>query len=331
MVLTLVIVTDEGSAYDALKAAQRGVARAPLAHPRRHQAARPLPPGPGAGPAGRRGAWSAPTRAPARPWCCGCTASWPTTPSRWSCRCCCRTPPWCVWWPDERAGRPGARTRWARSPSAGSPTRPRPRTRSASSPSAPPPTPPATPTWPGPGSPRGARCWRRPWTRTHCHGHRGVGGGRGVQPEHRTARAVARRPAGRPGRAQGLRRARDHRGPAGHRRTATSAWTAPDGRLADAVHARASRTGTVALKRRETSELIAEELRRLDPDDIYARTVQFGVEAPGQQPREAGRPGSGRRRAARARPAPRRRRPRRRRRRRRSERARSSSSTATRS
>ncbi|MGH3486307.1 MAG: glucose-6-phosphate dehydrogenase assembly protein OpcA, partial [Actinopolymorphaceae bacterium] len=29
----------------------------------------------------------------------------------------------------------------------------------------------------------------------------------------------------------------------------------------------------VALKRRETSELLAEELRRLDPDDVYALTV----------------------------------------------------------
>lgn len=34
----------------------------------------------------------------------------------------------------------------------------------------------------------------------------------------------------------------------------------------------------VALKRRETSELIAEELRRLDPDDIYAAAVRYGVE-----------------------------------------------------
>lgn len=33
----------------------------------------------------------------------------------------------------------------------------------------------------------------------------------------------------------------------------------------------------VALKRRETSELIAEELRRLDPDDIYASALRFGV------------------------------------------------------
>ena len=29
----------------------------------------------------------------------------------------------------------------------------------------------------------------------------------------------------------------------------------------------------VALKRRETAELLAEELRRLDPDNIYEATV----------------------------------------------------------
>jgi glucose-6-phosphate dehydrogenase assembly protein OpcA len=33
----------------------------------------------------------------------------------------------------------------------------------------------------------------------------------------------------------------------------------------------------VALKRRDTSELIAEELRRLDPDDTYASALKFGV------------------------------------------------------
>ncbi|WP_225829236.1 glucose-6-phosphate dehydrogenase assembly protein OpcA [Streptomyces naphthomycinicus] len=42
----------------------------------------------------------------------------------------------------------------------------------------------------------------------------------------------------------------------------------------------------VALKRRETAELIAEELRRLDPDDTYASALRFGVErlstVPGQ-------------------------------------------------
>ncbi|GHJ38360.1 glucose-6-phosphate dehydrogenase assembly protein OpcA [Streptomyces sp. TS71-3] len=34
----------------------------------------------------------------------------------------------------------------------------------------------------------------------------------------------------------------------------------------------------VALQRRETSELIAEELRRLDPDDIYASALRYGVD-----------------------------------------------------
>lgn len=49
-----------------------------------------------------------------------------------------------------------------------------------------------------------------------------------------------------------------------------------DGRLAElSVPGQPDRH--VALKRRETAELIAEELRRLDPDDIYRATVQFGV------------------------------------------------------
>ncbi|MFI0942453.1 glucose-6-phosphate dehydrogenase assembly protein OpcA [Streptomyces sp. NPDC021020] len=49
-----------------------------------------------------------------------------------------------------------------------------------------------------------------------------------------------------------------------------------DGRLAElSVPGQPDRH--VALKRRETSELIAEELRRLDPDDIYRATVDFGV------------------------------------------------------
>ncbi|MGW7403821.1 glucose-6-phosphate dehydrogenase assembly protein OpcA [Streptomyces sp. NPDC054833] len=44
----------------------------------------------------------------------------------------------------------------------------------------------------------------------------------------------------------------------------------------------------VALKRRETAELIAEELRRLDPDDTYASALRYGVDrltgVPGQTP-----------------------------------------------
>lgn len=51
----------------------------------------------------------------------------------------------------------------------------------------------------------------------------------------------------------------------------------PDGAMATlAVQGQPDRA--VALKRRETSELIAEELRRLDPDDTYASALRFGVD-----------------------------------------------------
>jgi glucose-6-phosphate dehydrogenase assembly protein OpcA len=57
--------------------------------------------------------------------------------------------------------------------------------------------------------------------------------------------------------------------------------TRPDGRLAALI-----RTGqpdrAVALPRRTLDELLAEELRRLDPDDVYNETIQrvFGATAP---------------------------------------------------
>ncbi|MCQ4044910.1 glucose-6-phosphate dehydrogenase assembly protein OpcA [Streptantibioticus rubrisoli] len=44
----------------------------------------------------------------------------------------------------------------------------------------------------------------------------------------------------------------------------------------------------VALKRRETAELIAEELRRLDPDESYRSAVRFGVDRLGAQPPQDG-------------------------------------------
>jgi glucose-6-phosphate dehydrogenase assembly protein OpcA len=50
-----------------------------------------------------------------------------------------------------------------------------------------------------------------------------------------------------------------------------------DGRLATlSIEGQPERA--VALKRRDTAELIAEELRRLDPDDTYASALRFGVE-----------------------------------------------------
>ncbi|MFI6206724.1 glucose-6-phosphate dehydrogenase assembly protein OpcA [Streptomyces sp. NPDC051041] len=56
----------------------------------------------------------------------------------------------------------------------------------------------------------------------------------------------------------------------------------------------------VALKRRDTAELIAEELRRLDPDDTYASSLRYGVDRlkPARDPEPArpaakGEPASG--------------------------------------
>jgi len=51
----------------------------------------------------------------------------------------------------------------------------------------------------------------------------------------------------------------------------------PDGRMGT-LRMPGAPDRQVALKRRETSELIAEELRRLDPDDIYAAAVRTPVE-----------------------------------------------------
>jgi hypothetical protein len=49
----------------------------------------------------------------------------------------------------------------------------------------------------------------------------------------------------------------------------------------------------VALKRRETAELIAEELRRLDPDDTYASALRFGVERLNAKPAVSEQPEAG--------------------------------------
>ncbi|WP_159664302.1 glucose-6-phosphate dehydrogenase assembly protein OpcA [Streptomyces mexicanus] len=63
-----------------------------------------------------------------------------------------------------------------------------------------------------------------------------------------------------------------------------------DGRLATlSIEGQPERA--VALKRRETAELIAEELRRLDPDDTYASALRYGVSRLGG-PASADRPDS---------------------------------------
>ncbi|MFD6279353.1 glucose-6-phosphate dehydrogenase assembly protein OpcA [Streptomyces sp. NPDC060209] len=68
----------------------------------------------------------------------------------------------------------------------------------------------------------------------------------------------------------------------------------PDGSLATLCMA-GQPDRAVALKRRETAELLAEELRRLDPDNIYESTVKFGVERLGG-PTEPSSVGSGQKR-----------------------------------
>ncbi|GAA4924343.1 glucose-6-phosphate dehydrogenase assembly protein OpcA [Streptomyces coeruleoprunus] len=65
----------------------------------------------------------------------------------------------------------------------------------------------------------------------------------------------------------------------------------PDGSLATlSIQGQPDRA--VALKRRETSELIAEELRRLDPDDTYASALRFGVDRLGERSGAAGSSGT---------------------------------------
>ncbi|MFE3018659.1 glucose-6-phosphate dehydrogenase assembly protein OpcA [Streptomyces sp. NPDC059256] len=64
-----------------------------------------------------------------------------------------------------------------------------------------------------------------------------------------------------------------------------------DGSLANlAIHGQPDRA--VALKRRETAELIAEELRRLDPDDTYEATLRFGVDRLDDSDGDGARPGT---------------------------------------
>ncbi|MFJ7943603.1 glucose-6-phosphate dehydrogenase assembly protein OpcA [Streptomyces sp. NPDC096354] len=62
-----------------------------------------------------------------------------------------------------------------------------------------------------------------------------------------------------------------------HTKGGTIVLDRPDGSLATlCMEGQPDRA--VALKRRETAELLAEELRRLDPDNIYASAVKFGVD-----------------------------------------------------
>ena len=209
----------------------------------------------------------------ARRSCCACTARSASTPTRWSRRCSCPTSPWSPGGPTSapaiagrapaRRARPapghrrGGRRVAARAPEGPGGGLPAGRHRLRA----------------GPGPPRGARCSPPRWTsRTRqiiARRGRGRAGQPDRGPDRRLAGASGCRRAGRPGR---LRRPGHHRGGVRHAGRATSAVTRTDGRTATlAWPGRADRM--VALHRRDTAELLAEELRRLDPDEVYAETL----------------------------------------------------------
>ena len=104
-----------------------------------------------------------------------------------------------------------------------------------------------------------------------AQGHLGVGHLRADQPQRRPARRVAAQPAQDRGRPARARRARHHRGRPWRPSEGPIRISRTDGRLATfSSPDRPDRP--IALKRRELPELLAEELRRLDEDDVYAAT-----------------------------------------------------------
>ena len=253
MVMTLVIVVDEDGAADAMEAAKE----ASHEHPARVLGVI-LGDGRGAGvvnaQVGTGGGWAGETAL------IRLSGEVAKHPSRWCCRCCCPTPPSPSGGrrdppddpaadplgalgraPDHRRGRsaPGASQGAAR-PVRGLLAR-------------------ATPTWPGPGSPRGARCSPRPSTSTRSR-VRGLGERGADQPQRRPAGRLA----GRPAQGRVTRPTRDGPGITAvvlETKEGDIRIDRPDGRLATFTSP-GQPDRPVALKRKQLPELLAEELRR---------------------------------------------------------------------
>ena len=197
-----------------------------------------------------------------------------------------------TWWPGIPPGRPVRQTRWARWPSAGSPTprRPPSRTDCLTSLAAQLPARGHRPEL-DPGHPVADAARRHPGPAAR-HDQRRAGGRRGGQPERRPDRVLAVRPA--------RRAVRGHRCLGGPGITAVSfdtsdgeiAMTRPDGRVA-MLRRPGQPERQVALHRRDTAELLAEELRRLDPDEVYGETHRA---VPQRGPRRGQRQQPGRQR-----------------------------------
>ena len=186
--------------------------------------------------------------------------------------------PVAVWWPadapEDPAGDPLGALAQRRITDAAAPSGARPARSSASARR----TPRATPTLPGPGSRRGARCWRPPSTSTR----------RRSRPPRSRRNGSARAPTcSSPGWSTGSgwtsrgtpRAARGSPRWCCTQRSGDVSISRADGKLAS-FSSPGQPDRPVALKRRSIPELLAEELRRLDEDDTYAaaarRLVKLG-------------------------------------------------------
>ena len=184
-----------------------------------------------------------------------------------------------AWWPTDGPADPVGATRSARWPSAGSPTPPaRARRRAPCCAGSPRATPTATPTWPGRGSPCGAGC----------------------SPRRSTSRPTSRSPAATVVAATdspsgdllagwlavrlrcpvSIARARNRSGIISVRLERASG-TVDLVRPLDGNTATLSQPGqpvrTLALPHRGDAECLADELRRLDPDEVYEDALVTGL------------------------------------------------------
>ena len=165
---------------------------------------------------------------------------------------------------------------------------------------------PATPTWPGPGSPAGGPCWRPRWTSTRATVTAASVTAERISPSADLLSAWL---------GDRLRcdvdRGKLATGPGITAVVLTTKQgditvSRSDGRLAT-LSSPGQPDRPVALKRRDLDELLSEELRRLDPDDVYAATVKRmvrtgtrdgGRQEDGQEDREVDRREVGRTRKA---------------------------------
>ena len=289
MVMTLVVVADEDDA-------ERGPRRRP-----RRRAGAPVPP---ARRRHRLGARHVPhhrrdprrrRHRPASRRSSGSRARSPSTPSPSCCRCCCPTPPSSSGGPAtrpadpaERPGRPAGHPADHRRRPGAAAARAQAMLASAA------PTRRATPTWPGPGSPRGGPCSPPRSTRSDGKVTGVEVAAERVSPSADLLAAWLSRPAEGARHATQLRRSGHHRGGAHH-----EVRRHPDRRATTAGTPRsacpASPTVPSPCGAATSRTLLTEELRRLDPDDVYAATVRRRAEHRIARPPTRSAPRHGRR------------------------------------